>query len=889
MPHPPVLMERVLALLLGAEPSTRFVIGDLREDYDAVARQRGARLANAWYVVQAVRLGLRVRWERTRSRADDRESSSPSLPPGDVMNTELRQALRFLRRRPAFSAAIALTVAIAISATTLAFAVVNGVLLEPLPYANGDRLVSIWEHSLQRERPKNVVSPANFLTWREELRSVDALSVLQESSGTVLSDGEPERVGVVAVSASYFEIVGARPMMGRFFTEAEDVQGAAGTVVLAEGYWRRRFGGDRSVVGRSLLVGGEPRTIVGVLPARFDFDVKAAFGSIGTHDLWVPARFGEDARQFSGRYLQVLARLARGATAASAQQEASALAARLVEQYPERQTGWGINVVPLHEDLVGDVRGTLLVAFGAVCFVLLIACANVANLLMTRAAERQQEMAVRSALGAGRGRLVRQLLTESFVLSVIGAAGGVLLASWGLRMLVAAAPDLPRLDAIRIDGTVLGFALAATVLTALLFGLLPALHVAGGDVAGSLKERGTAGRRGAQRVRGALVVVQMALSLVLLIGAGLLVRSLLNRLNVGVGFETDRLLTAEIQLPADPYDTQERQALLFEQLVERVAAVPGVTRASAIIFPPLTGSGTGHVAWPTDRPTPGPGEAPGADIRWIQRDYPQTIGIPLVAGRGFAESDRRAAPLVVLLNETAAREFWPGQSAVGKQIAMPWDETLLAEVVGVVADIRHDGPDTEARPMVYWEHRQFRPFAQMSIVVRTAGRPTDIVPAIRAVLHDLDPQLPLYNVRSMDDLFAQAVARPRFTAVSLGAFALLALILAAMGTYAVIAYATEQRAQEIGIRMALGASRTSVMRMVVGQGVVLIGTALLLGTAGALALSRLLQSLVFDVTTTDPVTFAAMAALLALTGVVASWLPAQRASGIDPVSAIRSE
>jgi putative ABC transport system permease protein len=893
---PPAIAERLLARLLGAERSTPYVIGDLREEYHAVAVQRGVWLANAWYVVQTLRLGMRVRWERAREVRHDRDdcthdggSSTPPLPPGDLMKTELRQALRFLRHRPAFSGAIVLTVAIAIAATTLVFAVVNGVLLAPLPYANPDRLVAVWEHSLTRDNDHNVVSPANFLTWRDELNSLDGLAALVEFSSTVLGEGEPERIGVVQASAAYFEIVGAWPVAGRLYTDGDEAEGAESVVVLSEGYWRRRFGGDSSVIGRALNIGGAPQTVVGVLPERFDFDVAASFGGVGSRDLWVPPRFGAEARQAGGRFFQVVARLAPGATPERAQHEASALAARLIEQYPQRQTGWDINVVPLRQDLVGDVRRTLLVAFGAVCFVLLIACANVANLLLTRASERHQEMAVRAALGAGRGRLIRQLLTESMLLSVFGAVAGVLLAVGGLRALVASAPDIPRLDGIGIDVAVMAFALCATMVTALLFGLLPALHIAGADAGGWLKGRGIAGRRGAQRVRAALVVTQMALSLVLLIGAGLLVRSLVNRLDVGVGFDVERLLTAAVQLPSDPYDSPERQALLFEQLVDRVAAVPGVEQASAIIFPPLAGLGTGTSVWPMDRPDPGPGQSPTGDIRWIHRDYPATIGIPILAGRGFMESDRAGAPLVVLVNESAAREFWPGGDAVGKRIAMPWGDTLRAEVVGVVSDLRHSGPDEEPRAMIYWDHRQFRPFPQMSLVVRTVGRPGDVVAPIRAAMRELDPNLPLYNVRSMDELFAQAVARPRFTAVTLGAFALLALILAAIGTYAVIAYATEQRAQEIGIRMALGASRGAVLRMVVGQGLVLIAIALLVGTAGALALSRLLQSLVFDVATTDPATFTVMAALLALAGIIACWLPARRASGIDPASAIRAE
>jgi putative ABC transport system permease protein len=887
-PETPQRAERLFATLLGDGPSTRYIIGDLREDFARIARGRGERHARAWYVTQVIRIAARIRIER--ARAARRESAhTRHLPTSDIMNTELRQAMRFLRRRPAFTAAIVATLAIAISATTLTFAIVNGVLIEPLPYAEPDRLVAVWENSISHENPRNVVSSANFLAWRDELPIFEKVSVLIQSSSTMLSDGEPERVGVVNASAAYFDIVGAQPLIGRFYNESEDVEGAAATAVLSESYWQRRFGGDRSVIGRTITVGGVERTIVGVLSARYDFDVEAKFFSIGTRDVWMPLRFGAASRDARGRNFQVIARLAPGVTPARAQTEASTYAAQMVQRFPDRQTGWDITVKPLQQDLVGDARGILLIAFGAVCFFLLIACANVANLLMTRATERHQEIAVRAALGAGRGRLVRQLLTESMILSLLGAIAGVLLAWFGLRVIVAAAPDIPRIDAVRIDANVMAFAFLATVTTALLFGLLPALHTAAGNVAGHLRERGTAGRRGAQRLRGALVVAQMALSLVLLIGAGLLVRSLMNRLDVGVGFDTERLLTAEVQLPGDRYDSPEKQALFFEQLVDRIKVLPGVEHASAIVFAPLTGLGTGTSIWPADKPTPAAGSEPSGDIRWIHRNYPQTMGIELVAGRTFSEEDRAGRPYVMLINETAAREFWPDANPLGKRVVMPWAEDMTAEVVGVVRDIRHMGPDEPVKPMFYWEHRQFRPFPQMTLVMRTHGDAVGLVPGVRAALRELDPNLPLYNVRSMDDLMSQAVARPRFTALSLAAFAIVALLLAAIGTYAVMAYGTEQRSREIGIRIALGANRMSVVRMVVANGIALIVAALIVGTAASLALSWVLRSLVYDVTTTDPLTFTTMALVLALAGILACWLPARRASGIDPVSAIRRD
>jgi putative ABC transport system permease protein len=484
---------------------------------------------------------------------------------------------------------------------------------------------------------------------------------------------------------------------------------------------------------------------------------------------------------------------------------------------------------------------------------------------------------------------VRQLLAESVILSVLGGAAGVLLAWWGLRSMIAAAPDIPRLESIGLDFTVVGFALLATFATGLMFGLAPAVHIAGADVAGWLRERGTGGRVGARRLRGVLVVAQVALSLMLLIGAGLLVRSLANRMSVGVGFDVDGLLSAEIQVPSRRYETPEAQAVFFEQLVERVNGLSGVRQASAITFPPLSGGGTRTNIWPMDQPAPEAGQSPGADIRWVHHGYHGTMGIPLLAGRYFDERDRAGTPLAVLVNETGARQLWPGADAVGKRIAMPWGDTMRAEVIGVVADIRSDGPDTEPYPMLYWDHRQFRNFEQMTLVVRTDRAPSELLPSVRAVVRELDPELPLYNVATMDDLFAKSMARARFTTASMGLFALLALILAGIGTYAVMAYSTQQRTQEIGIRIALGANRASVTRMVVGQGMIQIAIAVAIGTAGALFLSRTLQGLVFGVTTTDPLTFAAMAMLLGLTGVLAAWLPARRASGIDPVSAIRAE
>jgi putative ABC transport system permease protein len=892
---PPRLAEAVLGALAGqaerARRSLPFLLGDLREEYAAVRSRRGAAVAWAWYWAVALRLGLRLSWERWRFERDVAPAAVRgriTKSAGDAMRVELRQSLRYLARRPGFSSAIVVTVALAIAATTVAFAVVDGVLLEPLPYDGPERIVVVWERNVPRERDTNVVSPANFLTWRDRARSFSELSSAVAFSLARTGGGEPERIGGVQTTASFFRIFGATALAGRLYEAADDVPGADPVVVLSEGYWRRAFGADRSVIGRTLLLNGEAFTVIGVLPARWDVPIVAEFSGTGTHDVWLPAGWSEDAREADGRYLQVFGRLRPGATVSTARAEMGELAARLREEFPVRQAGWDVNVLPLREQVVGDLRRTLLVIFGAVCFVLLIACGNVANLLLARATARRQEIAVRSALGAGRARLLRQLLIESLVLSLAGGVLGLVLARWALLALIAAAPDIPRVETLGVDASVLAFALLSTLLTGLLFGLAPALHVVGG-LASGLRDRGAGGaRRGASRLRSALVVAQVALSLILLVGAGLLTRSFANRLAVGLGFDAERLLTAELSPPSARYDSIAR-VRFFEELVARVQATPGVRAASAITFAPLAGGGSATGFWPADRPRPAPGDQPVADLRWVHHDYLAAMRTPLLAGRFFEATAAGGAPLQVVINETGARQLWPGESALGKRIDMPWGDTLHAEVIGVVGDVLFNGPGTELRPMLYWDHRQWSPFTQMTLLVRTDGDPEDVAGAVRAAVRERDADLPVFNVRTMDELYGRALARPRFATVSLGLFALLALLLAGVGIYGVIAHATQQRAREIGIRLALGAGRADVLRMILRQGALLIVIAVAAGAAGALALTHLLRGLVFDVSTTDPLTFAAMAALLGAVGLLACWVPARRASVIDPVDAIRHE
>jgi putative ABC transport system permease protein len=880
---PPALLERWVGAWLGRDPSTPYVVGDLREEYVARVGRGSAVTAAAWYLAQGARVAARLRWERGS------RPGSPRPPVArDGIAADIRQGVRFLRCRPGFTSAIVLTVALAVASTTVAFAVVDGVLLEPLAYGTPERLVVVWE-SNPRGNTRNVVSPANFLVWGDDLEAFEAVAALVETSVTLVHGDEPERVGIVYASADFFEIVGAEALHGRLYDASDDTPEAERVVVLSEAYWRRRFGADPSIVGTTVRLGGEPSTVVGVLPDRYDFDLEMAFSGIGSRDVWHPQRFDADARDASGRYLQVLARLAAGSSLESARAETSAYAARLAEELPDRQRGWGINIVPLRDDLVGDARPTVLLVFGAVCFVLLIACANVASLLLTRASERGQEMAVRGAMGASRWRIVRQLLVEGTLLSVAGGALGLALAVWGVSGLVAAAPDVPRIDSVALDPSVVAFALLTTVGAALLFGLAPSLRLPGLSRAETLAGRRTSTGRETQRIRNALVVTQLALSLVLLAGAGILTRSLVNRLVAGAGFDVEGVVSAEVQLGGS-YPTAEARALFFQQLVERVQGLPGVERTSAVTFPPLAGGGSRTSFWPLDRPVPPAGELPGADVRWVHRDYHETMRIPLREGRLFGVEDGADAPLVTVVNETGARQMWPGESALGKRIAMPWGDTLVAEIVGVVGDVRHEGPDTPPYPMFYWDHRQFGPFNQMSLVVRSSGSESGApVAGIRRELAELDPALPLYNVSTMTDLLDDALRRARFATVSLGLFALVALLLACIGIYGVMGQVAARRTQEIGIRIALGASRRSILRLIVGQGMKQVGVAIAIGVAGALGLSRFLGSLVFDVSAADPATLAATALLLATVGLAACWLPARRAAFTDPVEAIRQE
>ena len=809
----------------------------------------------------------------------------------DMLMQDLKFAVRGLVKRPVFTLVVVATIALGVGVNAGIFSVLYDVVLEPLPYESPDELVMVWEHNVPRDNRTNVVAPANFFVWRDDTELFSELAAVTWFSQTLTGTEDAQRVGALAVNWNFFPLLGVQPHRGRFFTaDEDDPASTARPVVLGYAFWRDQFGAADEVLGSTIELNGSERTVIGVLPPGFNFDhLPFAFNSTGTQDVWMPQAFDSSLREWRGRWLQVVGRLAEGVSVERAQAELATVASRLEREFPEGQTGWTVNIVPLRSQIVGTARTPLIILFGAVSLVLLIACANVANLLLSRSTSRNQEIAVRTALGANRLRLMRQLLTEAGVLAVTGGALGLLFA-WSLvRGLVALGPDVPRISEVGLDSTAVIFTIVVSLLTGLLFGLVPAIRASRPDLAGTFKE-GTRGGRSAAvlRARNALVVSEIALALVLLVGSGLLIRSFGSLMDRGVGFETSGLMTATVSLPTSDYPEQADRIQFFEQAIERLSAAPGVRSASAIWGLPLSGAATATSYWTNDRAIPPEGERPVADIRWAHRDYFRTMEIPILQGRAFTASDVGDGYRAVI-SETMARRHWPDESPIGRTLSMPWADTVVAEIVGVVGDVRHNGPEVEARDKIYYHQAQWDERSEMSLVVRAEGDPTRQTAAIRAAVNELDPGLALYNVRSMDEWMSDTMASRRFVMLALGIFALVALMLASIGVYGVMSYNVSQRTQEFGVRIALGASAGDVVRDVVGAGLKLVLLAVLIGTVGALALSRLLQSLVFGVSTTDPLSFVLAGTFLLLIAAIACYRPAHRAGKVDPIEALRFE
>ena len=815
----------------------------------------------------------------------------------DEAARDFRHSLRILQRSPGFTAVAVLTLALGIGANTALFSVIDSVLLHPLPYQNPDSLVMVWETNSQHPNPHNTVSPPNFLDWQTRNTVFSSMAYIFDERDNLTGNGDPEEVVVQDISANFFSVLGVAPILGPGFTPENGQPGHDNVVILTYGLWKERFAGDSGIIGKSILLNGHPQTVVGIAPQNFQWFIKDGSLTGAKPQMWSPFVFPQsfhDHKQM-GRFMTAAARLRPGVTPSQAQSEMNAIAAQLEREYPDFDGHWGINVIPLRQQISGDLRPALLVLFGAVAFVLLIACANVSSLLLARAAAREREMAVRTAIGASRWRIARQLLMESLLLSLIGGGLGVALAVWGTNALLAASPkNLLDLNSVALNLRVLTFAVAATLLAGLLFGFLPSYLSAHSRISETLKTggRGSSANRRAF-ARNTFVVAQLALALVLLTGSGLLIRSFVRLIAVEPGFDTTHLLTFKVSLPRSKYGTDPLRLAFFQQFLARISAVPGVRSATTESFPPLTGLGAATAVHLLSQPSLSVSNLPVAGVRVVGPDYFATMGIPLRAGRLFSAQELAQEKHVTIVNQYFVDKYLHGESPLGQKAAiymksLSENEIQPSEIIGVVGNVHEMGLDAVPEPAVYWPHPELV-MSAMTVLVRTSSDPLALVSAARGELQKLDPELPMAAVATMDQLLADSLSRSRFTMLLLGIFAAVALLLAAVGIYGLIAYSVTQRTQELGIRIALGAQRRDVLRLVLAQGTRLTLLGLALGVLAALALSRLLATLLFGVTATDPLTFAGVAALLAFVALLACFLPARRATRVDPLVALRYE
>ncbi len=800
---------------------------------------------------------------------------------------DLKFALRMMRKSPAFTILAVSALTLGIGATTAIFSVVNSVLLRPLHLPDPDRLVMVWERPPHVEH-RNVVQTANFLEWRRQNRSFSDIAALIQIATNVEALSGAVQLPGMRVTAGFFEILGVRPMLGRAIRAQDDVPGAPLVVVLSYGFWQRWYGGRADVVGQKLALSGSSAEVIGVMPPGF------AFPTMPRATLFTPMRIDPVQALDDGRNYSTVARLRPGVTLAAASAEMRALAAQTAVERPAMNANWSATVVPLTEQTVGDSRTTLLVLLGAVLFVLLIACANVANLLLMRNSARRREMTVRIALGAGRFRLLHQLAIESLLLSLLGGGFGFLLALWGVpamkEMLPAEFP-LPRLGEITVDPSVLVFTFATSLVCGLFFGILPALQWNTSGMSEGLRQGGRGGSLGNRAARNSLVIVEVALAVLLVIGAGLMLRSFLLLHAVDPGFRTDRLLAFRMILiaPGSTYQqVSEHRAARMQQMLERIRALPEVASASSIHLLPMTGmqSGTGY--YRVDRPAPPPGSGRGGDVSVISDDYFRTMGIPLIAGREFDARDRMGAPATLILNQAAAREFYPNENPIGKRMFVEWGEPSPMEIIGVSADIRHNGLDVQVYPCVFLAQAQ-QPSTYASILVRARVESPGLISAVKQQIQAVSPNQGIQDIQSMDTVLNDSIARPRLEASIFAIFGALALLLACLGIYSVISYSVVQRTREMGIRLALGAAPGSILSMVLREGAVLAASGIGAGLLAAFLLTRYLATLLYTVRPTDPLVYSAVCGVLALAAIAGSYVPARRATRVDPAIVLREE
>ena len=812
---------------------------------------------------------------------------------------DLRFAVRQLIKSPGFTIIAIIALALGIGANTAMFSVINAILLRPLPFPESDRLTMIWQTNPEVAKmgfPLAPTSVPDFKDWRAQAKSFEAVSAIEGWSSNLTGTDEAARLTGGRVSANLFSLLRVQPILGRAFLEGEDELGQERVIILSHQLWQTRFGGDRSIIGRKLILDQEPFTVVGVMPANFNFPSETgmpAYMTFGARcEAWVPFAPSEGRQKNRGAHnIAVIARLKPGVSLTIAQAEMNTLAGRFAQQYPDSNKDWGIQLVSLQKQAAAGSERTLSVLMAAVGCILLIACANVANLLLARGLGRQKEIAIRRALGASRFRIVRQLLTESVLLALAGGLLGIIFAIWGSNLLLAIAPaSLPRLDDVRIDGGVLLFTLAVSLATGVLFGLAPALQSSRVGLSEKLKEGDRGSTAGHARLRNALIVSEVALALMLLIAAGLLIESFARLAQVRPGFNPDSVLTFNIALPDNPYEDEAKAAAFFDNVVRRIENLPGVKSAAAGNVLPLSGGEEVDGFQIAGRPEPAPGEMQTANFRWVTSDYFKTLQIPLQRGRNFNEQDKKDAPEVAIIDETMARLYFPGVNPIGQRFrATNEKKQIFREIVGVVGDVRHTSLNAKPGPHIYLPEAQ-KGLQLMTVAVRSAGaEPGALLKMVRREVAAIDPTVPISEIRTMEEMVASAVAPWRFTMALLSAFAAVALLLASVGIYGVLAYSVNQRRREIGIRMSLGAQRRDVLRLFLTQGMAVTLLGIVIGLGGAWAATRIMRSLLYSVSPTDPLVFLSVPLTFAAIALLASFLPARKAARVNPVTALRSE
>ena len=839
----------------------------------------------------ALRAGGASHDEAMRELAVEVEEARTAAPMADL-GGDLRYAVRSLRTHPGFTAVVLATLALGIGANAAIFSVVNAVLLRPLPYEGADRIVVVWG-DLHRPGVNEIpASAGEYVDYRDRSHAFDQVAVYDTAGFNLTGGGEPERVDGAIVTASLFPLLGASAAIGRTFLAAEEQPGRNDVALIGHGLWRRRFGANPAIVGQVVSIDGRPTQVVGVMPPRFQFPDPAI-------EIWKPLLLDADAVSDDNRGSHgytALARLRPGATLSQAQADLAGVTATFKAEHPlNYRTGFSVALRPLQTEIVGDTGRPLLILLGAVGLVLLIACANVSNLLLARAASRRREIALRTALGASRGRLVRQLLTESILVALAGGAAGLVLAWWGVDLLIALGPDtIPRLREVTLDARVVVFTALVSLATGVVFGIVPALRASGASLGDALKEGGRSGERAMLgRAGRVLVVSEVALSLVLLVGAGLLVHSFARVQNVEPGFDARGMLTLRLSLPESRYTTFEQGDRFFDALFAALRARPdvdSVAAANALPFSGNNGSRTFHIEGQEPKR---PEDQPEEQLRIVTDGYFQTMKVPLVKGREFTDRDRLGAPRVAVVNESLARKHFPDGRVIGRRVAFSRNEPQWYEIVGIVGNIKHRGLDASDRPEMYVPYRQplfsnwtVRP---MQVVVRTAGDPLAAAATVRREIARLDPDQPISDVRTMDERIGRSLESRRFNMILLAAFAALALALAAIGIYGILAYAVTERTHEIGVRLALGAQPRDVLSMIVAQGMAMTAAGAAIGVVAALAVTRLMSSLLFGISAADPMTFAAIPLLLGVVAFVACYVPARRATRVDPLVALRTE